>query len=759
MIVLLVMFGVIGAARQAMDSGLAAPRAGHAAEVFLPLRGGASPALTVSGSGATLETEAARLRIARGRLVSLVDKSRNVELVAGPTDRLRSVFRVILNNGFAKAQEVDASAMELRASETKDGELRLAFESKDLRVVMGVGSEGSDLTWRMEATPVNPALSVAAVQFPIVHLRAPLGREGAGDRVVFPRNEGLLIHDPLGGVGAQDPRRRLHDYPADMVAQFVGYFCDRSGCLLWTDDTAGHVKGFGFDRQPNEPGLPFLIQHRMPLEPGKTWRMPYRARISFFAGHWQAGAEIYRAWAAQQFWCKTPLRNRKDVSPLLHAPCLVIHSELRQERFDTLPDTLAAYAKRFNTPVIYRPVGWEKHGGWIGGDYFPPFPNEEGFRQLVAALRGRGIYLACFVSGRFWTRRAERASPATNEALKRSIEEQEVHRFAEWLREGRPWTRKFMGLEQIRLCAGTTWGRNFLFDTSRRLVDLGVTAVHEDQDLGPEPSGSTSCYNSAHGHPLPCGNWPAQAMLDWLTRIKQAGQARTPDFILTKEEDTELMNMVLMGYQTRYFHRLRADLPDRAAEIVPVTQYLYHEYLPTIYGFAGPGWEEVARSMVMGQIPSLPFWNQVVAPVEQLPAPTVALLEDYYAAMKRYAKPFLLYGRMTTAPPMNVPTVRRRVEKRTLEGQSIGLELDDPLVVTSSWRDEAGNLGVLGVNLTTAAVSVRGTVPRAAGNWVGLSQYVGASTVNVRRAVPPGSAFVWTLPPSRLCGLVFQVGK
>jgi len=703
------------------------------------------------------ETSGQKLRIARGRLVSLVDKSRNVELVAGPEDRLRSVFRVILNDGFAKAQEVDASAMELRASERKDGELRLAFESKDLRVVMGVGSEGSDLTWRMDATPLNPALAVAEVQFPVLHLRAPLGREGAGDRVVFPRNEGLLIHDPLAAVPAQSWRRRVHNYPADMVAQFVGYFCDRSGCLLWTDDTAGHVKGFGFDRRPGEPGLPLLIQHRMPLEPGKTWRMPYRARISFFAGNWQAGAEIYRAWAAQQFWCKTPLRNRRDVPPLLHAPCLVIHSELRRERFDTLPDILAAYAKRFNAPVIYRPVGWEKHGAWIGGDYFPPFPNEEAFRQLVAALRERGIHVACFLSGRFWTRRAERASPATNEALKRFIEEQDGNRFAEWGPNGRPWTRKFEQREMIRLCAGTPLGRNFLFDASKRLLDLGVTAVHEDQDLGPEPSGYT-CYNPAHGHPIPCGSWAAQTMLDCLTRIKLAGQARTPDFILTKEEDTELMNMVLMGYQTRYFVRLKGDWAGRAAEIVPVTQYLYHEYLPTIYGFAGPHWQEVARSMVMGQIPSLPFWGKAVALVEQLPASTVALLEDYYAAMKRYAKPFLLYGRMTTVPPMNVPTVRRRVEGRSLEGRVIGLELDDPLVVTSSWRDEAGNLGVFGVNLTTAAVSVRGIVPQAADNLVGLSQYVGADTVGVRQA-PPGSAFVWTLPPRRLCGLVFQRGR
>jgi len=43
------------------------------------------------------------------------------------------------------------------------------------------------------------------------------------------------------------------------------------------------------------------------------------------------------------------------------------------------------------------------------------------------------------------------------------------------------------------------------------------------------------------------------------------------------------MDMVLSGYQARYFTRLSGYLPGRPMELVPVTQYLYHHYIPCIF--------------------------------------------------------------------------------------------------------------------------------------------------------------------------------
>ncbi len=701
------------------------------------------------------ETRAATLLVADGRVASLLDRSRRAELIVQPPAAVRPMFRVILNRGLREAYDLNSAQMRLAESSAGRDGLRLTFESEQMRAVVRVSpaSEGTGLAWRIEVAPLDSSLAVARVIFPVLHLRAPLGKESAEDRIVVPYREGHLIRDPLRGVRPDERLRKAWPYPADMVGQFIGYFSNRAGCLLWADDTEGHVKWFGFERQKNEAGLVFFVDHRMPLDPGKAWRMAYNVRTSFFAKTWQAGAGLYRAWAAKQFWCKTRFRDRTDISPILHAPCLAISSSLRSENFDVLPDVLGGYVKRFKAPVVYRPLGWEKHGAWVGIDYFPPFPSEAKFRSLVAALNARGVHTCAFISGLYWSIQMRGLSEEENAAIKTFYEQHDGAGVAERLSNGKPLTFNHGGRRATRICRGTPLGRTLLLDVSRRLLDLGVTAIHDDQDQGPQPCGYT-CYDTPHGHPVPCGSWAAKAMLDTLTRIKSEGTARSGGFFLTKEEDTELMNMVLSGYQTRYFARVTGYLPGRPMQIVPVTQYLYHEYLPCIFGFAGTWVDTVARMLVSGQIPSIAFWGKGrVVPVDALPPKTLTLLTDYYDAMRAYAKPFLLYGRMMAPLDMDIPTVRRKVG---MPHKRLKLEVDDPLVITSAWQDASGRVAVFAINITNQPRSVQCIAPKIAGKSVRVSQYIGAKRTLSRERLKPETSFAWTIPPFRLCALVCE---
>ncbi|NOY82849.1 MAG: hypothetical protein GXP31_17770 [Kiritimatiellaeota bacterium] len=703
----------------------------------------------------TWENETTAIRISDGCVTSLFDKSRRVEPVVQAPSVIRPMFRVILNKGLKKAHDVNSTRMRVSESSADRDELRLTFESEQVRAVVRVSpaSDRAGLAWRINVTPLDPGLSVARVIFPMLHLRAPLGKELAEDRIILPYREGHLIRDPLRGVGANERLRTAWPYPADMVGQFIGYFSNRAGCLLWTDDAEGRVKWFGFEREKNETGLVFFVDHRMPFEPGKGWQMPYNVRTSFFAKTWQAGAELYRAWAAKQFWCKTPFRDRDDISPVLHAPCLAISSSLRSENLDVLPHVLGGYIKRFKAPVVYRPLGWEKHGTWIGIDYFPPFPDEAKFRSFVAALKERGVYACAFISGLYWSTRVRGLAEEENAAIEAFYKKHRGADHAERLSNGKPLTFNHGGRRATRICRGTPLGRTILFDVSRRLLDLGITAIHDDQDQGPQPCGYT-CYDTSHGHLVPCGSWAAKTMLDTLARIKREGATRSRDFFLTKEEDTELMNMVLSGYQTRNFARVTGYLPGRPMQIMPVTQYLYHEYLPCVFGFAGPWVDTVARMLVSGQIPSIAFWGEGrVMPVDALPPRTLMLLTDYYDVMRAYAKPFLLYGRMMAPLGMDIPTVRRKVG---LPHKRMKLEVDDPLVITSAWRDVSGRIAVLAVNITNQPRSIRCITPKLTGESVRVSRYVGARSALSRKRLKPGSPFSWTIPPYRLCAAVYE---
>lgn len=702
----------------------------------------------------TWENETYRIRIVGGVITSLFDKSCQRELIVDqPT---RGMFRVVLTRGPKKVHELDSSQMRLTESMFEDGAQRLTYESEQLRAVVRLQS-GTDLpsvVCHIEAQPRGSDLAVAQVAFPVLQMRAPLSGNAAEDRIVFPLFEGRQIHDPLRG-GTVKQVSRAFAYPGDMVAQFIGYFSNQAGCLLWTDDPDGHVKWFGFERAANEDGLVFFVNHRMPFAPGEAWRMPYQVCISSFSGTWQAGAEIYRAWAEQQFWCHTLLKDRVDLSPLLRQPSLVISSNLREENLEELPDLLAEYARRLGTRVLYRPVGWEKHGAWAGLDYFPPFLGDAEFTALVHALRKRGIATSCFLSGHRWSLQHEGAPQEVNAALKKYFEDHNGEAVVELRADGTIWSSVIpVGLLKARVCSGTPFATQHMLEEIRRLLDYGVAVVHWDQDHGPQPSGET-CYNTAHGHPVPCGNWASQSMFNIMVAMKQEGKARFPEFFLSKESLTERVIPVLDAYQARYFQRLMGYYGDHPMEIVPVTQFIYHHYIPCIFGFTTFSPPEVARAIVFGQIPSVAFWKGPVAPVGTVNQDGVALLADYYAAINAYARPYLLYGRMMAEMAgVDVPTVRRKVVR---PDKNLSLILDDPVVLVSAWSDNAGGFAVFAINPTSSPVSLRCVAPPSPTRHLTLSRFVGGEAIQPPQPITPGASFEWTLPPLRLCGLVYQV--
>ena len=82
-------------------------------------------------------------------------------------------------------------------------------------------------------------------------------------------------------------------YPSHLFAQMFACVAPSGGFLLWTDDGQGHVKAFGFSN--HGPAAAFGVQHRMPYEPGRSWKMPYDTRVTFCGGTWQDAADVYRS--------------------------------------------------------------------------------------------------------------------------------------------------------------------------------------------------------------------------------------------------------------------------------------------------------------------------------------------------------------------------------------------------------------------------------------------------------------------------------
>ena len=291
-----------------------------------------------------------------------------------------------------------------------------------------------------------------------------------------------------------------------------------------------------------------------------------------------------------------------------------------------------------------------------------------------------------FISGYTWTRASKQLSKDTNQSLERYFDQYGGPDVCERGPKGNVTDPgRDIGGRQLRyICRGSAFGRDFLQNTASQMLELGATCVHDDQDRGPRPDGIVACYDRSHGHPVPCGPWSTQVMLRAFDQIKADAASRgIEDSLLTKEFNTELFNMALHAYQDRPFNQ------HMNPTLVPLVQYLNHEYLPIIYGFVtaeNRDLRALAAMCVYGQVPSMAFWNAAMQPVDSLPEPAVAFLDDYFNAMRVYAKPYLLYGKMLRPMLTEIPTV-------TIKQQRFGRQVFDPprqvrlpQVVQSAWQ-------------------------------------------------------------------------
>ncbi|MCX7015313.1 MAG: DUF6259 domain-containing protein, partial [Candidatus Sumerlaeota bacterium] len=467
-----------------------------------------------------------------------------IEHVTPVRGRTAGLFHIQWVKGIEPAGELDAVEMTSRVARRTPHEVELEFDHAraTVRVRITLPETSGESHWSLSVKTKDPALALGHVAFPV--LVTPSAAGAQEKQYLFPMFEGRL----------QAPRNPplWRSYPAELFAQMTACLAPGGGFLLWTDDSEGNGKAFGFQR--GEGTAAFAVRHQSTYAAGREWRMSYRTRISFCDGVWQDAAEIYRAWVTKQPWSGTAIRDRRDMPDLLKAPPLCLSTQLDKENLETLPQRLAAWGARFGAPIIYRPLGWGKYTNWVGIDYFPPAIGEERFRELTARLKARNIAMAGFISGYRWTTNLTTGRQGNNQALGRFFDEQKGELVCERMRHGKLLAFHAEGRDSYRICRGTEFGRQFLQATAGSLFDLGVPIIHDDQDHGPYPGGQESCFDLSHGHPVPAGPWSTAVTRDAFRQIRaEANRRGLKDFFLTKESCTELLNMDLHAYQARFF--------------------------------------------------------------------------------------------------------------------------------------------------------------------------------------------------------------
>ena len=467
------------------------------------------------------------------------------------------------------------------------------------------------LHWRI-AVQVPDGWVLEAVRFPIITLRAPLEASGKDDAAVLGSTKGGVIRRPCDLKAGSSV---TIGQPGNMAAQFGCYYSPRGGFFTAALDGRGHPKTLQAARV--KEGLE-LSWSQAGFATG-TVTQDYDVVMTTFTGtgsapaNWRDAADLYKAWAITQPWCATPYDQRSDIPAWMKdGPALVRFSRDWLAEPARIERWLSEYWHRHfpAVPLITAYWGWEKIGNWVTPEYFPVFPSDEQFTQLVAHSRALGCHAFPWPSGYHWTLTYRKRADGSFEWDDRPRFDAVARTHAVQTREGKTYLRTpswLMGGDTSCLCGGDPWTLHWWNeDICAPLAKRGCEIIQVDQVVGGR---FPACFNPQHPHPPGPGLWQTECFTQQLQTMRESLRKIQPDAVVCYEEPNEWFNH-LAGIQ---------DYRDCEApyEWASVFNYLYHEFLPPFQ--SNPRADDLvsaAHCLVDGQMPHLvPSGHDLAEPV------------------------------------------------------------------------------------------------------------------------------------------------
>ena len=443
------------------------------------------------------------------------------------------------------------------------------------------------------------------VRFPIVTL-ALAHAAASSDSLVLGATKGGVYRQP----SAWKPGRSVSaSQPGSLAAQMACYCDPGVGVMTAALDARGYRKAIVASK--SEAGLTLAWQH--PCLSSSGFRLDYDVVLATFRGSdpavptdWRDGADLYKAWAVTQPWCRRTFAARDDLPAWLKAgPAMVRFGRNWLAEPGSIEAWLNEYWKRrfpADVPLIMAYWGWEKVDTWITPDYFPAFPSDDEFRRLVEVGRRVNGHTFLWPSGYHYTLTYKKLPTGEFQWDDRERFDRVAKPHAIQSRDGqvligdRSWLQ---GGQTATMCPGDPWTIDWFNRIAKGLSERGAELIQVDQVVG---GNFPACYATSHGHPPGPGPWATDVFRRQLQTMLQECRKIQPEAVVCFEEPNEhfLQEVGLQDYRDWEVMR-RAD-----AEPASVFNYLYHEYLPTFQSNPQAGNRlQAAYCLVTGQIPHL----------------------------------------------------------------------------------------------------------------------------------------------------------
>ncbi len=569
--------------------------------------------------------------------------------------------------------------------------------------------------------------SCLCIEYPILRLPERLARGEDWILYSHPFLNGMLIRGfenaPLQADLAFSDG---HTNPVQMTACGTA----RETLYLATDDTEHHAR-YLLPRRAEE-ALDMMGAYYPDDREALHITMPYDAMVAALPeGEWYAAAERFRSWLYRQPYLAKRLAERDDVPAWwLNSPVVVAIKEQGKRNSEPAQKPspwchplengvprLLEIAEKMDSPINVQVFHWEKGGGFVNGDHFPPLSGFEGTARFFDMLHANGHTGGAYIIPHKWTFKAH----VTGFEPSPYLHERDLAKIVVLNEEGRPvfsrWDWDWR--KRVCVCMADQTVRAELVDSFRQFARMGADYIQFDTFAGVTPT----CWNPLHGHPLGMGKWQIDHSLDVIGELRSLDK----DYVLTYEAQPIPEVIPLShGFVERGLHPM--DRP--GLEMIPLYQFMYH---PFIQGFAGENCGDFntpdnffyinAITFVSGDLTmiSLDMRGHVCMQTHEIDGYNQTVddfcpEEDVYAFLRRInrlrrgaARAYVSEGEMLRAPRI------RCASSGVLAGKA-GLR-EIPSVLGSAWRAAHGGIGAVVVNHSgieqTASVDLRTAAPAA----------------------------------------------
>jgi hypothetical protein len=609
-----------------------------------------------------LENAALAVDIARrdGAILSVFNKRAGLDLISLLSEGRRPWLMLLDGGEFV--DRYSTFSMESRGEHGEQtAELRWAAgDGITVCATLSLGDNADELLIRSEARNQGNR-TIIALNYPRLQGIGPLGDSGGVDYFLHSALGGALVRDPftLFSASATIPQGRGFlpcRYPngfGGSPMQMMAYYREGvGGFYLAAEDFRLTDKDLNFYKTGGNGALAWEIAHfQWDARPGVGLTLDYPVTIAALTeGTWYEAAERYRAWATHQPWCARGTRlervKRGDASRWLleKTGAVTMWTPFELDMRETMRRTREA----FGAPLLHLPLRWthapsvddvRAAGDHLGPFYFP-----------FVALEGGPTHQECA---------ADQLVPRTSAVVPKWVA----------MCPAEPgWRRVAVESAEDLAGSGRLRHHNVWIDAN----PAGCSADTLYSDIGPCAGVPTHCLSTEHHHAPGTGRGITEAYISLIEEMQSAASLARGAYVPVGTEcvgepyvaclDTSYVRScgLDLAMETMPYTRFLTWIPDGQMEIVPLFEFVYHEYGPvamqgiySVYPWSASRgddlwtWSE-ARATLWGQL----VVTHPLYPGAEVSPERRAFLHGMTAARTGFANDFLAYGRLQRPPPI-----------------------------------------------------------------------------------------------------------